>query len=115
FSPQQLMPALQIYRENFTPSGQLSKPFVMPCVNIVAADTDEEAEYLFTSMMQMFMSVVSGDRKQLQPPVDDMDQVWNMREKMAVQQMLSCSFIGSKKTIKEELGAFIEKTGADEI
>jgi alkanesulfonate monooxygenase SsuD/methylene tetrahydromethanopterin reductase-like flavin-dependent oxidoreductase (luciferase family) len=49
------------------------------------------------------------------PPVDDMDSIWNMREKMAVQQMLSCSFIGSKDTIKEELGPFIEQTDADEI
>ncbi|HEX6981326.1 MAG TPA: LLM class flavin-dependent oxidoreductase [Balneolaceae bacterium] len=115
FAPQQLMSALRIYREKFSPSGQLSEPYVMPCVNIVTADTDEEAEYLSTSMKQMFMGVVSGDRKPMPPPVDDMDQVWNMREKLAVQQMLSCSFIGSKDTIKEELGSFIKKTDANEI
>ncbi len=115
FAPQQLMSALQIYREKFTPSEQLSEPFVMPCVNIVAADTDEEAEYLSTSMKQMFTGVVSGDRKPMAPPVDDMNGIWNLHEKMAVQQMLSCSFIGSKDTIKEELGSFIEKTDADEM
>lgn len=115
FAPQQLMPALQIYREKFSPSDQLSRPYVMPCVNIVAADTDQEAEYLSTSMKQMFRGVVSGDRKPMPPPVDDIDRIWNMREKMAVRQMLSCSFIGSKNTIENELGSFIEKTDADEV
>lgn len=115
FAPQQLMAALQVYRENFEPSEQLAEPFVMPCVNVVAADTDEEAEYLSSSMKQMFMGVVSGDRSPMPPPVDDMRGIWNMREKMAVEQMLSYTFVGSKATIKEEVGKFIEKTGADEI
>jgi luciferase family oxidoreductase group 1 len=115
FAPRQMMPALQIYREKFTASNHLSEPYVVACANIVAADTDEEAEYLSTSMKQMFMGIVSGDRKPMPPPVDDMDSIWNMREKMAVQQMLSCSFIGSKGTIKEELVPFIEQTDADEI
>lgn len=115
FAPQQLMAAIRVYREKFEPSDQLDEPYMMPCVNIVAANTDEEAQFLSTSMKQMFMGVVTGDRRPMPPPVKDMSRVWSLREKMAVQQMLSCTFIGSKATIEREIRAFLEKTGADEI
>ncbi len=115
FSPQQLLPALQIYREKFTPSEQLEEPYVMTCVNVVAADSDEKAEWLSTSLKQMFMGVITGERNPMPPPVDDMSTVWNLRERAAVQQMLSCSFIGSKETIKSDLQDFVHKTETDEI
>ena len=115
FAPQQLHNALQVYRNEFQPSEQLDAPYVMTCVNVVAADTDEQAEWLSTSLKQMFMGVVTGKRKPMPPPVDDMNTVWNLREKMAVEQMLSCSFIGSKEKILKELSAFVDETGADEI
>jgi luciferase family oxidoreductase group 1 len=115
FSPQQLHAALDVYREEFEPSRQLDEPYVMPCINVVAADTDEQAAYLATSLKQMFMGVVTGERNPMPPPVDDMDTVWNLRQKMAVEQMLKCTFIGSKETVKEELINFADQTGADEI
>ncbi len=115
FSPQQLHAALQIYREKFEPSKQLSEPYVMPCVNVIVADTDEEAKYLSTSLKQMFMGVVTGERKPMPPPVDDMDTVWNLRTKMAVEQMLKYTFVGSRETVEEQLSDFIEQTEADEI
>ncbi|HKK45122.1 MAG TPA: LLM class flavin-dependent oxidoreductase [Balneolaceae bacterium] len=115
FAPQQLNAALQVYRDNFEPSEQLSEPYVMPCINVVAADTDEEAEWLATSLKQMFMGVVTGERKPMPPPVDDMSGIWTPRQRAAVQQMLSCSFIGSKDTVGDELSRFLEETRADEI
>ena len=115
FSPQQLMPALQVYRDKFQPSEQLKEPYVMPCINVVAADTDEQAQYLSTSQKQMFMGVVTKERNPMPPPVDDMNQVWDLRVKMAVEQMLKYTYIGSKETIQKELAEFIDKTGADEI
>lgn len=115
FAPQQLMAALRIYHENFSPSKQLDKPYVMTCVNVVAAASDEKAEWLSTSLKQMFMGVVTGDRKPMPPPVDDMNKVWSMRERAAVQQMLSCSFIGSKEKIRRDLTEFLDKTAANEI
>ncbi|MEX0660473.1 MAG: LLM class flavin-dependent oxidoreductase [Balneolaceae bacterium] len=115
FAPQQLMPALRIYRERFKPSKQLEKPYVMPGINVVVAETDEQAEYLATSMKQMFMGVVTGDRKPMQPPVDDMNQVWNIHQKMAVEQLLACSIIGSKEKIKKEITSFLKETEADEL
>ena len=115
FSPQQLHAALQVYREKFEPSEQLDEPYVMPCVNIVIADTDEQAKFLSTSLKQMFMGVVTGNRDPMPPPVDDMNAVWNLREKIAVEQMLKYTFVGSKEKVKEELIDFVAKTAADEI
>lgn len=115
FAPQQLMPALRIYRERFKPSKQLSEPYVMPCVNVIAAVTDAEADYLSTSMLQMFMGVITGDRQPMQPPVDDMGSVWSPQQKLLVERMLSCSFIGSKESVLSDLNAFVEQTKADEL
>jgi len=115
FAPQQLMPAIRIYRERFKPSKQLDKPYIMPCINVIAADTDAEADYLSTSMKQMFMGVVTGDRKPMPPPVDDMSTVWSPQQRMMVQQMLAYSFIGSREKVMEELKSFLEQTRADEL
>lgn len=115
FAPHQLMPALRIYRERFKPSAQLDKPYAMPGVNVVVADSDEQAEYLATSMKQMFMGVVTGDRKPMSPPVDDMSRVWDIHQKMAVEQLLTYSFIGSPETVRQQIDQFLEQTGADEL
>lgn len=115
FAPQQLMPALRIYRERFKPSKQLSEPYVMPCVNVIAAYTDAEADYLSTSMLQMFMGIITGDRQPMQPPVDDMSSVWTPKQQMLVQQMLACSFIGSKESVLSDLDEFLVQTEADEL
>lgn len=115
FAPQQLMPALEIYRERFNPSAQQDQPYFMPCVNVIIADTDEEASYLSTSMLQMFMGVVTGDRSPMKPPVDSMDQIWNEHTKYAVKKMLACSFIGSQESAKKDIEEFLEQTGANEL
>jgi luciferase family oxidoreductase group 1 len=115
FAPQQLMPALQIYRERFQPSDQLKQPYFMPCINVIAAETDRQAEFLSTSMLQMFMGVVTNVRSPMPPPVDDMSTVWSPHIKAGVQQMLACSFFGSPDTLRREINEFIEQTGADEL
>lgn len=115
FSPQQLHAALGVYRDKFQASDQLEKPYVMPCVNVIIADTNQQAEYLSTSLKQMFMGVVTGERKPMPPPVDDMNTVWGLHEKMAVEQMLKYTFVGSKETVKDELSGFVEQTNADEV
>ncbi len=115
FAPQQLMPALQIYRERFRPSGQQEKPYFMPCVNVITAGTDEEADYLSTSMLQMFMGVVTGDRSPMKPPVDSMEGIWNEHIKYAVKQMLAYSFIGGVSNVRKDIGQFLDQTGADEL
>jgi len=115
FAPQQFIPALRIYRERFKPSDQLEEPYFMPCVNVIVSETNEQAEFLSTSMLQMFMGVVTGDRSPMKPPVDSMDGIWNEHTKYAVKQMLAYSFIGSAESVKSDIEQFLEQTEADEL
>ncbi|WNJ91187.1 LLM class flavin-dependent oxidoreductase [Bosea sp. 685] len=115
FAPDALIQALAIYRERFKPSEQAAKPYAMPGINVVAAETDAEARYLATSLQQRFVGMVRGARGKLQPPIADIEQYWSPAEKAHVSQMLRYAFIGSPETIKRELGAFIAATSADEI
>jgi len=115
FAPAQFEAAIKIYRQNFRPSKFVQKPYVMACVNMIAADTDAEANKLATSLYQMFIGIVTGIRKRLQPPVDNMDTVWNDYEKEMIDQMLSISFIGSPERIETEMKEFLEETKINEI
>src|SRR5690242_19065736 len=115
FAPGALMQALQVYRERFQPSAQLDRPYAMVGVNVIAADTDEEARQLFTSAQQSFTNLFRGTRGKLQPPIDDIESYWSPHEKAQAMNMLSCSFVGSAKTVQEGLEGFITQTGADEV
>ncbi|WP_316811723.1 LLM class flavin-dependent oxidoreductase [Pedobacter heparinus] len=115
FAPAQFGTAINIYRQNFKPSAQLKAPYVLACVNVVAADTDAEANRLVTSLYQLFMGIVTGKRRLLQPPVDNMDEIWDVYEEEQANQMLACTFVGSKDTIKQDLQRFLDQTGVDEI
>ncbi|HMI01856.1 MAG TPA: LLM class flavin-dependent oxidoreductase [Pedobacter sp.] len=115
FAPAQLLNAIKIYREEFKPSQYLDKPYILACVNVVAADTDAEAEKLVTSLYQLFRGIVTGKRMLLQPPVDSMEDIWDEFEEAQASQMLACTFVGSKDTIKADLQRFIEQTQVDEI
>ena len=87
----------------------------MACVNVVAAETDAVAGKLATSVMQAFKGIITGQRKLLPPPVDDMDAIWSIEEKAAAMQMMRYSFIGSPEKIKQELNGFLASTGVNEI
>lgn len=115
FAPGQFLNAIQLYRQYFRPSAQLQQPYVMACVNVVAADTDAEANRLATSLQQLILGVITGRRKLLQPPVDDINAIWSEAEAPMVKQMLSYSFIGSPARISENVQLFLEKTGVQEI
>jgi len=115
FAPAQFEMAVKIYKQRFTPSTYLSKPHVMACVNVVAADTDEEATFLATSVYQMFLGIITNQRKPLQPPVADMNELWDSQARAAVAQMTSCTFTGNKETLSKKLNTFIEQTGIDEL
>ncbi|MDB5119989.1 MAG: Luciferase-like monooxygenase [Sphingobacteriales bacterium] len=115
FAPAHFLTAIQIYRDNFQPSEHLKTPYVLACVNVVAADTNEEADFLSTSVKQFFMGVITGKRRLLQPPVENMEDVWDIYEEQAVNQMLAYSFIGGPERIQRDLAVFIAKTGVDEV
>ncbi|WP_457092213.1 LLM class flavin-dependent oxidoreductase [Microvirga sp. P5_D2] len=115
FAPNALLQALQAYRQRFEPSAQLDKPYAMVGVNVIAADTDEEARHLFTSAQQSFTNLFRGTRGKLQPPIDDIESYWTPHEKAQAMNMLACSFVGSAQTVREGLEGFLEQTGADEL
>src|ERR1044072_1140301 len=91
FAPQMMMPALREYRARFEPSAQLDKPYAMIGVNVFAADSDDEARRMFSSLQQAFIIRPRGTPGPLPPPVDDMDARWSPAEKAMVGQSLSCS------------------------
>src|SRR6266850_3892645 len=95
FAPDALLPALEIYRDRFQPSEQLQQPHAMVAANVIAADDDEEARRLFTSIQQSFTNVLRGRRGQLPPPIDDIETYWAPEEKPRVSSMLDRSFVGS--------------------
>lgn len=115
FAPDMLLQALQLYRESFVPSARLEKPYAMVCINIIAADSNREAEYLFTSMQQAFVNLRRGEAGQLPPPVDNMDAFWSPAEKYGVQQALRMSIVGDTAKVRHGLLSLLRETAADEI
>jgi luciferase family oxidoreductase group 1 len=115
FAPAQLMDALQVYKNHFTPSAFLDKPYTMACVSVIAAETDADALRYATSFYQMFLGLFRNERKPLPPPVDSMEDIWTEREKLGVEQMMQYSFIGNAGTVQKGLQEFLDKTGVDEI
>jgi luciferase family oxidoreductase group 1 len=115
FAPDAMMQAARIYRERFQPSAQLARPYVMLGVNVFAADTDEEARRLMTSLQQQFVALRRGTPGQLNPPVDSMDGLWSPQERLGVEHALACSVVGSRATVRQGLKDFIAQTGADEL
>ncbi|TYR80632.1 LLM class flavin-dependent oxidoreductase [Priestia megaterium] len=115
FSPNNTMTALNLYRRYFRPSDVLNEPYAMLGVNVIAADTDEEAQRLATSMQQQFLNLIRNNPGKLKPPVDNMDELWTDFEKDSLQQQLGASIVGSPKTVERKLQQFIEDTQADEL
>jgi luciferase family oxidoreductase group 1 len=115
FAPEQLLPALALYRERFQPSAQLSRPHAMIGVNVVAAESDAAARRLFSSAQQQFTNLVRGTRGLLRPPIDDIETYWAPHEKAQASRMLARSLVGSPETVRQGLAALIRETGADEI
>jgi len=115
FAPQALDQALAIYRERFKASEQAASPYALVGVNVIAAETDEEARVLATSQQMSFADIFRGQRRLMQPPIADIDTYWTSAEKAQAGQMLSFSIIGSKETVRQRLQQTIERTQADEL
>jgi len=115
FAPALLGEALAVYRSRFEPSRQLDRPYVMPSVNVVAADSDREARRLFTSHQQAFTNLRRGRPAKLPAPIDDIEDYWSAAERAMVRQAMRYSFIGAAVTVEKELRNFIAATAPDEL
>jgi luciferase family oxidoreductase group 1 len=115
FAPGQMLQALEVYRAGFRPSEQLKQPYVMLGFNVFAADSDQEAECLATSMQQSFVNLRTGHPTRLPPPVKDYQARIGPEERAMLDQVLSCSAIGAPATVAKGLQNFVARTGADEL
>lgn len=115
FAPQQFRLAIDIYRKHFQPSNDLQSPYVMACVNVLAADTDQEAELLATSLYRMFLGILTNTRSPLQAPGPLPSAFDNPEVQQALNRIMAYTFIGSKQTVQAQLSEFIDETGIDEL
>ena len=115
FAPELLMQALAVYRQGFRPSEALARPYAMAAINVIAADTDEEAQRLSTSMQQAFAAVITGKSGRLKPPIDDITAVLTPQHLAAVESRLAHAAIGGPETVRTRLADFVAATGVDEV
>jgi luciferase family oxidoreductase group 1 len=114
FAPAALHDALRIYRELFRPSQQLPGPYAMAGVNVICAPTDEEARYLFTSLQNAVVGIVTGRRGRLAPPVPELETL-PPAVQAGVDSFLGCSVVGSPDIVRAGLEKLVAETGADEL
>ena len=115
FAPDQLRAALAVYRSEFRPSARLARPYALVAMNVVAADSNEQARYLFTSLQQLFVNLHRGAIGQLPPPVDDIDQVWLPHERPGVERALAVSAVGDVAGVAAQMDALLRELAPDEL
>jgi luciferase family oxidoreductase group 1 len=115
FAPDLMEPAVDVYRARFRPSAQLARPYVVLGLNVYAADTDAEAQRLFTSVQQQFMALRRGEPGPLPPPVDTVDGLWSEGERARVEHALACAVVGCAEKVRDGVRAFVARHALDEI
>ncbi|MGU1689441.1 LLM class flavin-dependent oxidoreductase [Pseudomonas aeruginosa] len=115
FAPRYLHEALRIYRSNFQPSAVLDKPYAMIGVPLIAAPTDEEAEFLATTAFQRVLALIRGESLKQKPPVESMAPLWLPHEQDAVGSFFGLAVIGGPEKVRARLEILLEQTGADEL
>jgi luciferase family oxidoreductase group 1 len=115
FAPALLFEALNIYYNEFQPSDNLPEPYSIACINVIAADTDQEAERMSTTLIRLMIGVLTGQMDYMQAPVDMTPQLRQIAQDPAFQRMLKYAFVGSKETVKQKTEDFLKQTGVNEV
>lgn len=115
FAPTQFEEAIALYRHNFRPSPDLDAPYIMAGINVIAVETDAEAQRLATTYYQLVRGIITGQRQPLQPPVAGFEAQLQDYELAAIEQMTTYAFVGDQDKIRTRLQAFVERTGVDEL
>jgi luciferase family oxidoreductase group 1 len=115
FAPQMLDEALHVYRSHFKPGDVIDQPYVMAAMNVIAADSDAEAQFLASSLQQSFVALRTGNPRQMPPPVEGYLETLPPSAVAVLEDVLSCSAIGSPQTVRDRVGGFAQRTKADEI
>ena len=115
FAQRMLMQAIALYRKEFQASETLAEPYVAIGVPLIAAPTDEEAQYLASSTYQRVLGILRGDRSRLQAPIKNYLTQLHPQERDAIGDFLAAAVIGGPETVSEGLDELAEATGADEL
>jgi luciferase family oxidoreductase group 1 len=115
FAPAMMMQAVAIYRERFRPSAQLALPHVMLGAVVVAAESDEEARFLYSSLQQSTLNNRTGRRGRVPPPVEDFEARLDPYARAILDDGLSCAVVGAPDTVRRGVDEFVSRTGADEL
>ena len=115
FAPDAMDEALALYRRDFIPSARLQRAYAMLGINVVAADSDAEAQRAFTTQQQSFINLRRGQPGLVPPPIDDIEAYWTAPEKLMVERSLACAVVGSADTVKQDIAAFIARHRPDEL
>ena len=115
FAPDAMTQALELYRREFRPSPHLAQPHAMLALNVVAADTNDEAKRLFTTLQQSFVNLRRGKLGLVPAPIDDIEAYWTPVEKLGVEQALACSVVGDAAAVECGIAEFVERHRPDEL
>jgi luciferase family oxidoreductase group 1 len=115
FAPEYLLVAAELYRDQFQPSEELSEPYLMVGVQVIAAETDAAARRLFTTPQQRFLRLIRNQPVELLPPVDSMEGLWTPMERAAVESRLGAAIVGSEATVQAGIEKLVSATGANEL
>src|SRR5574340_1018192 len=118
FAPVQLIEAIAVYREHFNPAAptaSIDAPYVMAGVNVMVADSDDEARFRFSTVEQMFLNINRGVRGQIATPHHNLEAIASAQEIAAVRSTISVSAVGTPRTVRTQLERFVESTGVDEV
>jgi luciferase family oxidoreductase group 1 len=115
FSPNHLFDALNIYYNNFQPSEFLKEPYTIACINVIAADSDKQAERISTSMIRMILGVLTNNLDYMQEPTQMSPELLQVAQSPALQQMLKYTFVGSMENVKQKTEDFLKNTGVNEL
>ncbi|WP_421186491.1 luciferase-like monooxygenase [Aeromonas enteropelogenes] len=115
FAPALLLQALEIYRTQYRPSARWPKPYAVVCVNMIAADSEREARFQFTTVQQQFLRLYRGDAGKLPAPVQSLGDTWSPRELVAMEQTLVRSLVGDQEQVRHGLKSLLVETRADEL
>lgn len=115
FSSAQLFDALNIYYNEFQPSKYLEKPKAMACINVIIADTEEEAERLYASLVKRFLGIITNQRDYMEPAQEMTADLKELTQHPSFQRMLKYTFVGTKEQVKIQTEEFMEATKVDEL
>ena len=115
FAPDAMDEALALYRKEFRASARLQQPYAILALNVVASDSLEQSQRLFTTQQQSFVNLRRGRPGQIPPPIDDIEGFWEPHERAGVERALACTVLGDQAQVGEGMAAFVERHRPDEL